>query len=316
MTEQKNLQMVNQILRIIPQRIRLPLSKALSDNDSDVHEIVLRTHRPVCVYKKGEQYFIAENGCMTKYADCQPLTVPTYSEMVECFNFACGHSVYSHINEIKEGFITINGGHRVAVCGTAVVNNGEVTNIRDISTISIRFSREVYGCGKNFASELNSTGKGLLLCGSPCSGKTTVLRDIARVLSADFSRRVSLIDSRSEIASVYRGVNQKDVGMCDVLDSFPRAQGINQAVRTLSPEFVICDEIGNKSDVIALAEGVNSGVVFVATMHASSLEELSHRKYFSDIISTGAFENIVVLRGRNYPGQVLRSCTREVLVKC
>ena len=316
MAEHKSEQTLNQILRIIPYRIRSPLSQALKSDFDTVHEVVLRTQRPVCVYKKGEQFFLTENGCLTRLCDCQPLVTTSYTEMTECFNFACGHSVYSHISEIKEGFITINGGHRVAICGTAVVCDKEVSNIRDISTISIRFSREVLGCGETFADELNRTSKSLLLCGSPCSGKTTVLRDVARLLSEKYKRRVTIIDSRTEIASVYRGVNQKDVGMCDVLDSFPRYQGIVQAVRTLSPEFIVCDEIGSEADVAALTAGVNSGAAFVATMHASSFEELKNRRCFRDIMLTDAFETVVILRGRDNPGQVLASCNKEVLLKC
>lgn len=316
MTEQKSLQNLNQILRIIPQRIRLSLSQAVSTQADDIHEIVLRTQRPVCVYKKCERYFLSENGCLVNNADYQALLMPTYADMTECFNFACGHSVYSHINEIKEGFITINGGHRVAICGTAVVCDNQVTNIRDISTISIRFSREILGCGESFAESINENRQGLLLCGSPCSGKTTVLRDIARLLSEKYHKRVSVVDSRSEIASVYRGVSLKNIGMCDVLDSFPRAQGIAQAVRTLSPEVVICDEIGSEADARAISSGINSGAVFVATMHASSLDELKSRRYFKEIMSTGAFGKIIILRGRDAPGQVLTSCDGEVLMKC
>ena len=316
MTELKNTQILNQILRIIPQRIKKPLTSVLSHNFSDVHEIVLRTERPLCVYKKGEQFFLTENGCLTKSAGSQPLVSATASEMTECFNFACGHSVYTHISEIKEGLVTISGGHRIALSGTAVVVNGEITNIRDISTISVRISREVKGCGSEIAEELVISGKGMLICGSPCSGKTTVLRDVARLISSEYLRRVSVIDTRSELASVYRGISQKDVGMCDVLDGFPRAQGIMQAVRTLSPEYIICDEIGSSQDAQALTCGVNSGAVFVATMHAGSMEELKGRAYIRDILSTGAFAKIVFLCGRETPGQVISSAESGEVLLC
>ncbi|MBE6737203.1 MAG: stage III sporulation protein AA [Ruminococcaceae bacterium] len=311
MTESKNDITLNQILRILPLRIRKAVSSAVTGCFSQIHEIVLRSSRPVCIYKNGVQYFLTENGCLTSLSDSQPLVIISANEMTECFNFACGHSVYSHINEIKEGFVTINGGHRVGISGTAVVSNEEVTNIRDFSTISIRISREIIGCGNELAKHLFESKEGLLICGAPCSGKSTVLRDIARILSSDYLCRVCVIDSKSELAAVYKGILQKDLGMCDVMDSYPRDVGIMQAIRLFSPEYIICDEIGSESDVNALLSGVNSGVYFVATMHAGSLSELKSRRYFTSIVSTGAFKKIAFLSGRESPGKVksyIESC--------
>lgn len=315
MTENKTMQDIKELLRIIPIRIRDKLTAAFGNDTADVHEIVLRTERPVCVYKKGERYFLTSNGCLTQLSDFQELVNATTREMTDCFNFACGHSVYSHINEIKEGFVTLTGGHRVSICGSAVVSSGEIINIRDISTISIRMSRQIFGCGKLIADELVKSEKGILICGAPCSGKTTVLRDIARLLSTVHARRVSIVDTRSEIAAVYKGISGKDIGYCDVLDAFPRYEGITQAIRTLSPEFIVCDELGTIQDVQALSSGVNSGAVFVATMHASCSDELRNRAHIKDIIATGAFEKIVFLRGRNNPGIVKASVASEDLFK-
>ncbi len=305
MTEFKSNVTFNQILRILPLRIRQKLSLATEGCFSQVHEIVLRCSRPVCVYKSGIQYFLTENGCFTSDVNSQPLVITSANEMIECFNFTCGHSVYSHINEIKEGFITINGGHRVGICGTAVLNEGVVSNIRDISTISIRIAREIIGCGEELSKLLIESNGGLLICGAPCSGKTTVLRDIARIISSEYHRKVCVVDSKSEIAAVYKGVIQKNLGMCDVMDAYPRDIGIMQSIRMFSPEYIFCDEIGNEKDAKALLSGVNSGVNFVATIHAGSTKELKGRHYFSEIICTDAFKRIVFLDSRSNPGKVI-----------
>lgn len=301
----KNKELIyNEILRIIPIRLRTVLSRLLFNETDLINEIVLRTQRPLCVYKKGSMNFLTENGCLTQSQNMQKLIVCTEKDINDTFNSACCFSVYSHINEIKEGFITIYGGHRIGLSGTAVVNNGQIINIRDISTVSVRIAREIIGCGESIASEAFSSRKGLLICGSPCSGKTTVLRDIARILSTQYSCRVSLVDSRGELAAVYKGINQMNIGFCDVLDGYPRAQGIEQAIRILSPDFVICDEIGTDEDVDAIVSGLNSGAVFIATMHAGCKAELLQRKNADKLLCSRAFGKIMFLSGKENPGMI------------
>lgn len=291
----------NQVLRIMPVKIKSALRQAIGNNEH-IKEIVLRANKPVCVYTFNDMFYLTYNGCLTGTSDSQPLIITSISDITECFNMACGYSVYSHMNEIKEGFITISGGHRAGICGTAVVDSGEITNIRDVSSISVRVCREVVGCGKDVVSLIRKSSEGLIICGVPCSGKTTVLRDVARILSFSEGRRVSLIDSRGELASVYKGVPQLDAGLCDVLDSYPRAQGIIQALKVLSPEFILCDEISSEEDGNAILSGLNSGVRFVTTSHAGSYEEFLKKPFAKTLLSTGAFEYIVFLKGRELPG--------------
>ena len=313
MTRMEKVECFDNILRIVPLRIREKLRAAISGNKNEIEEIVLRAQRPVCVYRRGEEYVLTKNGCLAKSSYDQQVEIISFNEITESFNTACNFSVYSHINEIKEGFVTINGGHRVGICGTAVVNSDEIVNIRDISTLSLRFAREVIGCGKDIVNLLLSCESGLLLCGSPCSGKTTVLRDVARVLSSEYQKRVSVIDTRGEIASVSKGVSQMHLGFCDVLDSFPRKQGILQAIRVLSPQYIVCDEIGTKEDAQAILTGVNSGTTFVSSMHAGTPCELRNRSYIKDIMETGAFSKIVFLCGRGNPGKVASVLESEEL---
>ena len=292
---------IQKALLILPPVIRMKVQSAIQGAIDHVHDIVLRAERPVCVYLGDKQMYLTETGCLTDSLTSQKLVTTSNNHIIECFNNSCGYSVYSHINEIKEGFITINGGHRVGISGTAVMSGESIHNVRDISTISIRISRQIKGCADVITSDYIKSQGGLLICGSPCSGKTTLIRDMSRLLSAVYSNRVSVVDTRGEIASVYNGVCQNDVGLCDVLDLYPRAEGIMQAVRSLSPQHIICDEIGSPTDVRAILHGVNSGVRFVATLHAHNKEELLSRKIVKNILSTGAFEKIVFLQGRENP---------------
>ncbi len=288
-------------LRVIPPVLRSKLNIAIGSQAEKIQDIVLRSNRPVCVYTGNRQMYLAKTGCLTEEYNSQDLVISTSQEITECFNNVCGYSVYSHISEIKEGFITIKGGHRVGIAGTAVMTSGAIHNVRDISTVSIRISRQIKGCAEKLAQKFVRRKGGLLICGSPCSGKTTLIRDMARLLSTQYSNRVSLVDTRGELASVCQGISQNDIGMCDVLDSYPRVDAIEQAVRSLSPQYIVCDEIGSLQDVKAILHGLNSGVRFVATIHADNKEELISKKIIKEILSTGAFEEFVFLSGRDKP---------------
>lgn len=309
----ENTKVFQSALRVIPSRLRESLRLALSGVSDKVQDVVLRSERPVCIYLGRKQMYLTKTGCLTECISSQELVKATVNDVRECFSASCGYSVYSHISEIKEGFITIKGGHRVGVSGTAVVSSGDIHNIRDISTVSVRFSRQIKGCGVKIIKDFVNSKGGLLVCGSPCSGKTTILRDMSRLLSTEYGGRVALVDSRGEIASSYNGVPQNDVGLSDVLDLYPRAQGIEQAVRCLSPEYIICDEIGSVQDAKALLQGVNCSVRFIASMHASDIEELKNRRNFSEIISTNAFEKIVFLRGREKAGEINKTVSIQEL---
>ena len=291
------------IFDVIPPRIRSAVINATRDVESKVQDITLRAERSVSVSLGGVQYRVSPLGRLVKDWDGQDVLKLSSTELSECFNNICGYSVYSHLNEIKEGFITLKGGHRAAVSGTAVVSSGDILNIRDISTISLRVAREVNGCAEEIAKYIVDGG-GLLLCGAPSSGKTTVLRDIGRLLSTVYNKRTSIVDTRGEIASISHSVAMNDVGLCDVLDGYPREKGIEQAVRCFSPEYIICDEIGSPSDIKAIENGINCGVIFVASIHASSKGELVKKKGIEELLSQGAFSGAAFLRGRERPGEI------------
>ena len=277
------------------------LKNAPSVVTSTAQEIVLRADRPLCVECSDKRYYFTQSGCVTDTLFDSSMVVATKRSLFDTFQNICSYSVYSRQQEINSGFVTIKGGHRAGICGTAVKNNGDITNIKDITTINIRIAREIKGCSDELYKKVKPLG-GILICGAPSSGKTTLIRDYARRLSYEY--KVSLIDERSELASTVMGSFQNDVGMCDVFDGYIKSEAITQAVRSMSPDIIVCDEISTPADVSALTYGLNSGVAFVATMHADSLETLKKRAFAKEILKTEAFSQLVFLDTRHNAGHI------------
>lgn len=206
----------------------------------------------------------------------------TQQDINECFLELCRDSVHSFAREIAEGYITMPGGHRVGFCGTAVTQDGRLSALRDISSLNIRFAREVKGCAEELCGRVFSGGLcSVIVCGRPLSGKTTVLRDMARILGG--SHRVALVDSRGELAAVHAGVPALDIGEnTDVLNGYSKAEGIMCALRSLSPEIVICDEIGGDSEQVR--QCTCCGVRLAVSAHAGSIGELMRRPALAGIL--------------------------------
>lgn len=219
-------------------------------------------------------------------------------DIEECFQELCRHSVHSYAREISEGYITLEGGHRAGFCGTAVIKDGRICTLKDISSINLRLAHEIKGCGEALYHTAFSSGiRSLLIAGRPLSGKTTVLRDITRLVGG--KHRTALIDSRNEIAASSGGVPSLDVGEnTDVLSGYPRYEGMMIALRTLSPEVLVCDEIGG--DINAIEQCADCGVKLIATVHAASFEELDSNPVWRRLIPK--FDCTALLGGK---GQTL-----------
>ena len=296
---------ISAALPLIP-IVRNTLSSLPESVLQSLREIRLRVGRPLCLNFGDNFRYIAKNGCLVDSSENQSVIMCTEQMINDAFKNICGYSVYSHINEITSGFITMPFGHRAGICGTAVMSEGKIINIRDISTISIRISREVIDVASDISMRFYKSFGGVLICGAPSSGKTTILRDMARLLSTKYSMIVSVVDSRNELSGTYKGKSQNDLGLSDVLVSYPRKEGIEHALRSLSPQVIVCDEIGSASDAEAVLSAVNSGVRFIASIHAANPEELRKRKFAKEILDTKAFSAVAFLSGASSPGRISR----------
>ncbi len=266
---------------IILRQLSEPYASILSPVDfTGLEEIRFRVNRPISLYYHRQN-------CL--------LPNVVVSEDIEALAAAlCNHSVYAYLNDLKDGFITIRGGHRVGLAGKCVKKDGQITGITAISGINLRIARQFPGCAAKLAHHLKtSTGiKNTLLISPPQCGKTTYLRDLARIFSVE--NKVTIIDERSEIAGTYEGMPQFDVGpQTDVLDRFPKATGMLMALRSLSPQILITDELGGMDDIEAIHQISGAGCRIIASVHGDDLTELKLCK--NDLLS---FFDVAVMMGR------------------
>lgn len=275
---------------------------------TQTYEIRLRTARPVILYGRYGSYYLLNSGSTGVSIDETYTATP---EMItDTFNRLCCYSVHSHLGSIVNGYITIRGGHRAGIVGTAVTNcQGEITSLRDISGINIRVSREVKGCSNGIIENLFSNqAVSCIIAGPPSSGKTTVLRDLVRRLSTNVygkSYKVSVIDERQEIACMNGGIAQNDIGInSDVLSCYPKKQAIMTAIKTMSPDIIAVDEVADNSEIEAIRLGVNSGVKFIVTIHACDYEEIIFRPQIEALLNTYSFNKLVLLNSGEYIGSV------------
>lgn len=223
----------------------------------------------------------------------------------------CNGTVCKYESQIRNGFITVNGGHRVGFCGTAIYDDDTLVSICDISSITFRISREVKNAAREIIGNLISDDKiySALIVSEPCGGKTTILTDLARLMS-NMGKRCAVVDERGEICSVHNAVPQKDVGkLTDVLNGYSKGDGMMRALRCLSPQVIICDEIGSQGDVDAMLEAMNAGVPVIATAHAVNEDELIDRPQIERLVDYGAIDKIVFLKGSSSPGTVRKVIT-------
>ncbi|NEU29608.1 stage III sporulation protein AA [bacterium LRH843] len=297
--------MVNEVFQVLPETIRQVLKQLNPTVAKQIEEIRLRVSRPLEVIAAGKPYYPSNNKdyYIVKAEDAKFLL----SQLSQ-------YSMYAFEEELKRGFITIRGGHRVGLAGKVVLDQGQVKTLRDISSFNIRIARQTVGVADSLVKELYD-GRWLntLFIGPPQSGKTTMLRDVARLISEGFPNRnipplkVGIVDERSEIAASMNGVPQLELGMrVDVLDGCPKAEGMMMLIRSMSPDVLIVDEIGRKEDVLAVQEALHAGVKVMTTAHGFSMEDVAKRPELNVLFELQAFERCVELTRTYRPGVVKR----------
>ncbi|MCI6061046.1 MAG: stage III sporulation protein AA [Dorea sp.] len=292
----------NQILRILPHRIRETIS-AEHLQYMFLQEIRLRMEKPLLLIYRGEERMpLVKSG--------RPYLV-TKEDLKEALEYISNYSLYAYEQEMKQGFITIEGGHRVGMTGQAMIENGQVKNLKYISSINIRMSHEILGCADAVFPYIICNRKlcHTLIVSPPGCGKTTLLRDLIRQISNGNSwipgMSVGVVDERSEIGGCYMGVAQNQLGIrTDVLDGCPKAEGMIMLIRTMSPEVIAVDEIGTVQDVHAIEYAMHCGCKMIATVHASSMEELRKKPLFDQMIAEGRFERYILLGSREHAGHI------------
>lgn len=270
------------ILACFSLEIQKEIAELQKNSALTVEEIRVYREKGIFVYGSGKKIKLEGN--------------PGARDIVGLLNSLLKFSYYAYEEDLAKGFVTVDGGHRVGVCGKAVVEDGRVTLIRDISSLNIRLSRQIKGCSDEIMPAI-SAGKTLhntLIVSPPGCGKTTLLRDIARNLS-DKGFRTAICDERSEIAGMYNGVSAYDLGeTTDVLDGCPKAEGMIMLTRAMSPQVIITDEISREKDAEAIRICAGCGVKVVASAHGESFEDLRKSEIYP-LVEKGIFSRLVFL---------------------
>ena len=293
-----------QLGAVCPPVLKTILMKIPSGYFPRIQELRLRQDRPLGVLLDNGDAFLTGNGELT----LEPGAAYYISkgEIDRVFQNITRHSVYALEEELRNGYVTVSGGHRIGFTGEAVVANGKVKTLKNISSVNIRVGREVKGCADKVLpwlinKEMNTVMHTLIISPPKC-GKTTLLRDIIRQLSNGIPRlgfqgvNVGVVDERSELASCYLGLPQKDIGVrSDVLDRCPKAEGMYMLVRAMSPQVIATDEIGRGEDVAAVEEVLNAGIKLITSVHGADAEDISRRPVLRKIMNLKLFERLIIL---------------------
>lgn len=259
---------------------------------NELQEIRIRCNRPIILKLRNSEALI-------EYEINQ-------TEILQTVERLCNNSIYAYKNQMCEGFITIKGGHRIGITGTAVIENGKIINIKYISSLNFRIAREIINCSNSILGQVidkkNNTINNTLIVSPPGKGKTTILRDLIRNISNGVpalnfrGKTCGVVDERGEIAAMYQGIPQNNIGIrTDVIENISKAKGMKMLIRSMAPEVIACDEIGSKEDIEAIKEAMISGVKGIFTIHGKNFEDLKSNKYIKELIDNKQIEKIIYI---------------------
>ena len=266
-----------------------------------LEEIRLRSAKPIILK-------FTETEVVLKY-------IVSTEDMIETLQNICENSIYSYQNQICNGFITIQGGHRVGITGNVVIDDGKIININYISSLNFRIAKQIKESSNKILKYIldmdNNTVYNTLIVSEPGAGKTTILRDCVRKISNGMEQihfngiTVGLVDERGEIAAMYKGIAQNEIGLrTDVLSNIPKSIGMKMLIRSMSPKVIVADEIGSKSDTEAIVEAVCSGIKGIFTAHGASFEDISLNSSLKELIDNHIIERIIILGENKTKGEV------------
>ncbi|QEK12140.1 stage III sporulation protein AA [Crassaminicella thermophila] len=300
-----------EILEALPINIRDIFIRLPSFLIEDIEEIRLRVNKPLMISAANKDYFVGKNGEVAQ--SISQSYIVTKMDIEKAYQLITDYSIYALEEEIRNGFVTLKGGHRVGICGTTVLNNHKIKTIKNISGLNIRISKQKIGISDKIMPYLINDYKfyNTLIVSPPQCGKTTLLRDIIRNLGngMKFPKftgfKVGVVDERSEICAMYQGIPQNDVGIkTDILDACPKAEGIIMMIRSMSPQIIATDEIGKKEDVDAIEEALNAGIKLITTVHGMNLEEITRRANLNNLLLQGIFDRIIILSNQPRVGTI------------
>ena len=287
-----------EVLYYFPGKVGKLISDTINNSNNaskivlELQEIRIRCNRPIILKLRSCEIVIEYN--------------VLENEILSILEKLCNNSIYAYKTQICEGFITVKGGHRVGITGNCVIENGKIINIKYISSLNFRIAREVIGCSMKIIDKVINIEKGsvnnTLIISEPGKGKTTMLRDIIRNISNGIEslnfrgKTCGVVDERGEIAAMYRGIPQNDIGIrTDVIENVNKSIGMKMLIRSMAPEVIACDEIGSKEDVEAIKDAMISGVKGIFTMHGKNLEEIKLNRNINELIENKQIEKIIFL---------------------
>jgi stage III sporulation protein AA len=286
------------VIKFLPKNIADILSRIPPSQQEEIEEIRIRINRQIEISMNGRIIFL-------------PYVIQQ-EDAFHLMNKISHFSIYAIEEELRRGYITVSGGHRIGLAGKVILEEGKVKAIRDVSSFNIRIAKEKIGIAGGIIPFVFRDGwMHTMIIGPPQTGKTTLLRDIARVISTGESKKaiqaakVGIVDERSEIAGCVNGVPNLTFGnRIDVLDACPKAEGMMMMIRSMSPDVLIVDEIGRKEDAEAILEAVHAGIKLMMTIHGNSLDDIKKRPSLREILDQDIFQRFIVLSRQKGPGTI------------